>query len=130
MFIKLFILFITVPVIEVFILLDAAEYIGLWPTVLLVIATGAAGSYLTKSQGLDLLRKIQIATNQGELPAQELIDGLFIMAGGLLLLTPGFGTDLVGFIFLTPWSRAPLKRYLMSWLRRKLERGEFQVRVL
>ena len=130
MFIKLFILFITVPVIEVFILLDAAEYIGLWPTVLLVIATGAAGSYLTKSQGLDLLRKIQISTNQGELPAQELIDGLFIMAGGLLLLTPGFGTDLVGFICLTPWSRAPLKRYLMSWLRRKIERGEFQVRVL
>ena len=128
MFIKLFILFITVPIIEVFVLLDAAELIGLWPTVLLVIATGGAGAYLAKSQGIDVLQRIQAATNQGELPAQELIDGLFILAGGLVLLTPGFLTDLVGFIFLVPWSRAPLKRYLVSWFRNKIERGELQIR--
>ena len=128
MFIKLFILFITIPVIEVFVLLDAAEYIGLWPTVLLVIATGAAGAYLAKSQGIEILQKIQAATNQGELPAQELIDGVFILAGGLVLLTPGFLTDLVGFIFLVPWSRAPLKRYLVSWFRNKIDQGEFQIR--
>ncbi len=128
MFIKLFILFITVPILEVFILLDAAEHIGLWQTVLLVIATGAAGAYLAKSQGLDLLQRIQTATNQGELPAQELIDGAFILAGGLVLLTPGFITDLVGFIFLVPWSREPLKRYLVAWFKNRIDRGEFQIR--
>ena len=130
MFIKLFIMFITIPIIEVFVLLDAAEYLGLWPTVLLVIATGAAGAYLAKSQGLDLLSRIQVATNQGELPTEELIDGLFILAGGLVLLTPGFITDLLGFVFLVPWSRAPLKRYLIVWFRNKMDRGEFQLRRL
>ena len=129
MFIKLFILFITVPIVEVFVLLDAAEYLGLWPTVLLVIATGVAGAYLAKSQGLDLLQRIQTATNKGELPTEELIDGIFILAGGIVLLTPGFITDLVGFI-LVPWSRAPLKRYLVSWFRDKMDRGEFQIRSL
>lgn len=128
MFIKLVILFITVPILEVFFLLDAAEYLGIWPTVLLVIATGVAGAYLAKSQGLDLIQRIQLATNQGELPAEELIDGIFIMGGGLVLLTPGFLTDLLGFILLVPWSRAPLKRYLISWFRVKMERGEFQIR--
>lgn len=130
MFIKIFILFITVPVLEVFVLLDAAEAIGVWATIFLVLATGVAGAYLTKSQGLDLVRRIQLATAQGELPAQELIDGIFIMAGGLLLLTPGFVTDLVGFVCLTPWSREPLKRSLIKWLQQKLERGEFQIRVM
>ena len=128
MFIKLFILFITVPIFELVVLLNAAEHIGPWPTFLLVIVTGIAGAYLAKSQGLDLLQRIQAATNQGELPAQELIDGVFVLSGGLLLLTPGLVTDLIGFICLTPWSRAPLKRYLIVWFRNKLERGEFQIR--
>ena len=128
MFIKLFILFITVPIFELVVLLNAAEHIGPWPTFLLVIVTGIAGAYLAKSQGLDLLQRIQAATNQGELPAQELIDGVFVLAGGLLLLTPGLVTDLIGFICLTPWSRAPLKRYLIVWFKNKLERGEFQIR--
>ena len=128
MFIKLFILFITVPIFELVVLLKAAEHIGPWPTFLLVIVTGIAGAYLAKSQGLDLLQRIQAATNQGELPAQELIDGVFVLSGGLLLLTPGLVTDLIGFICLTPWSRAPLKRYLIVWFRNKLERGEFQIR--
>ena len=128
MFIKLFILFITVPIFELIVLMNAADHIGPWPTFLLVIVTGIAGAYLAKSQGLDLLQRIQAATNQGELPAQELIDGVFILSGGLLLLTPGLVTDLIGFICLTPWSRAPLKRYLVVWFRNKLEKGEFQIR--
>ena len=119
---------ITIAIVEGFVLLDGAEDLGLWPTVVLVIATGAAGAYLAKSQGLDLVQRIQVATNQGELPTEELIDGLFILAGGLVLLTPGFITDLLGFVFLVPWSRAPLKRYLIAWFRNKMDRGEFQIR--
>ena len=130
MFIKLFILFITVPLLEIFVLLNTAEQIGPWPTFLLVIATGVAGAYLAKSQGLDLVQRIQIATNKGELPAEELINGLFILSGGLLLLTPGLVTDLFGFICLTPWSREPLKRYLIAWFKKRIEKGEFQIRHL
>lgn len=129
MFIKLFILFISVPIIEIFVLLDAAERIGLWPTLLMVIATGVAGAYLTKSQGMDLLKRIQVSTSRGELPAEELIDGLFIMVGGVLLLTPGLLTDLFGFICLTPFSRSPLKRYLIAWFKKKIERGEISFRI-
>jgi UPF0716 protein FxsA len=128
MFIKLFILFISVPILELIVLLNAAEHIGPWPTFLLVIVTGIAGAYLAKSQGLDLLQRIQASTNHGELPAQELIDGLFILSGGLLLLTPGLLTDLIGFICLTPWSREPLKRYLIVWFKNKIDRGEFKIR--
>jgi UPF0716 protein FxsA len=128
MFIKLFILFVTVPILELIVLLNAADHIGPWPTFLLVIVTGIAGAYLAKSQGLDLLQRIQTATNHGELPAQELIDGLFILSGGLLLLTPGLLTDLIGFICLTPWSREPLKRYLIVWFKNKIDRGEFKIR--
>jgi UPF0716 protein FxsA len=127
MFIKLFILFITVPLFEIFILLNAADTIGAWPTFLLVIATGVAGAYLAKSQGLDLIQKIQISTNRGELPAQDLIDGLFVLVGGVLLLTPGLFTDLFGFICLVPWSRAPLKRYLIIWFMKKIESGELRI---
>lgn len=127
MFIKLFIAFITVPLIEIIVLLNAADYIGPWPTFMLVIATGIAGAYLTKSQGFDLIRRIQASTNQGELPTAELIDGFFILTGGVLLLTPGLVTDLIGFICLTPWSRAPLKRYLIAWFRNKIDRGEFKI---
>jgi UPF0716 protein FxsA len=126
-FAKLAILFITIPICEIFIFLEAGQLIGLWPTLLTVVFTGIAGAYLARTQGFDLLQRIQATLNRNELPASELLDGAFILAGGMLLLTPGFLTDLCGFLFLTPFSRIPLKRLLSDWIKKKIEKGEIVI---
>ena len=128
MFFKLAILFITIPICEIFIFLEAGEMIGVGPTLAIIILTGIAGAYLARTQGFDLVVRINQAMARGELPAGELIDGAFILCGGLLLLTPGFMTDLIGFICLTPFSRDILKRIVVDWFKRKIERGEVTVR--
>ena len=125
MFIKLAILFITIPICEIFIFLEAGNLIGPLPTLATVILTGIAGAYLARTQGLELVAKVQKSLNHGELPSDELLDGLFILAGGLMLLTPGFLTDLIGFVCLTPLVRQPLKKKLGEWFAGKLARGEF-----
>jgi len=126
-FVKLSILFITIPICEIFIFLQAGEIIGLWPTILTVVLTGLAGAYLARTQGFDLLQRIGKSMDAGELPANELVDGVFILSGGLLLLTPGFLTDLLGFICLAPISRIPLKQLLVGWFKRKVEKGEIVI---
>ena len=128
MFTKLAFLFITIPICEIFIFLEAGNLIGLWPTLLTVVFTGIAGAYLARTQGFELLSRIQKTMERGELPASELTDGLFILAGGLLLLTPGFLTDLVGFLFLAPFSRNPLKSLLNQWIKKRIENGEIVIR--
>ncbi len=128
MFMKLSLLFITIPICEIFIFLEAGKIIGLWPTLLTVVLTGIAGAYLARTQGFDLLQRIQESMARGELPTEELFDGAFILTGGVLLLTPGFLTDLVGFICLSPISRNPLKRITVNWLKGKIDRGEIVVR--
>jgi len=127
-FIKLAILFITIPICEIFIFLEAGNLIGPLPTLATVILTGIAGAYLARTQGLELVAKVQKSLNRGELPSSELLDGLFILAGGLLLLTPGLLTDLVGFVCLTPLARQPLKKKLGEWFANKLAQGEFITR--
>ena len=127
MFFKLAFLFITIPICEIFIFLEAGEIIGLWPTISTVILTGIAGAYLARTQGFDLIQRIQITMGKGEIPTDELIDGIFILSGGLLLLTPGFLTDLTGFVCLTPFSRQPLKQILTHWIQKKITQGSIVV---
>ncbi|MBN2644737.1 MAG: membrane protein FxsA [Desulfuromonadaceae bacterium] len=114
MFIKLLILFICVPICEIYVLLAAGRLIGLWPTIGLILATGIAGAYLARTQGVEVIQRIQKILQQGELPTEELLDGAMILAGGLTLLTPGFCTDLLGFCLLLPITRPVLKRGLRS----------------
>ncbi len=128
MLLRLSILFITIPICEIFIFLEAGSQIGIWPTLAIVVLTGVAGAYLTRSQGFDLLLRIQSSLARNEIPTRELVDGLFILAGGILLLTPGLLTDLAGFVLLAPFSREPLKRGLTTWFIKRMERGEIVVR--
>ncbi len=128
MFIRLLLLFTIVPVLELVILLKVGALIGAAPTIALLILTGLAGAYLARTQGLDLAYKIQRELNQGRLPAEELLDGAMVLAGGILLLTPGFCTDLFGFVLLVPATRTLLKTTVRVWMKRYIEQGRITIR--
>ena len=128
MFIKLLIIFTIVPIIELYVLIEAGRQIGVGATVGMVILTGIAGAYLARSQGFNLVNRIQAELNQGRIPAEEMMDGAMILSGGLLLLTPGFCTDLFGFCLLTPVTRQFFKVWVKKWLDFKIQRGEIHFR--
>ncbi len=127
MFIRLLILFIIVPVAELVILLKVGALIGAAPTIALILLTGIAGAYLARTQGLDLLYRIQSELNQGRLPTEELIDGAMILVGGILLLTPGFLTDLFGFSLLVPATRALMKNVVRNWMKHYVDSGNIRI---
>lgn len=107
-------LFIIIPFAEILLLLEVSDNIGgLW-TIGLVIMTAVIGVRLLKSQGLSTLTRFQERLQQGELPAQEIVEGLLIAFAGALLLTPGFLTDTIGFSCLLPPLRAAIARRIIS----------------
>ncbi len=128
MFIKLLVIFVFLPVLELYILLEAGRMIGLPATIGLIMVTGVAGAWLARSQGLEILRKIHQETAHGQMPANTLIEGALILIGGLLLLTPGFFTDALGFSFLVPLTRELWRRGLTSWLERQVRKGTVTIR--
>jgi UPF0716 protein FxsA len=109
----LVVLFITVPILELFVILQIGDAIGVWPTVGLLIADSVLGSMLMRSQGRAAWRRFNVALGAGRPPAREVLDGVLIIFGGALLLTPGFVTDVVGLTFLLPPTRAVLRRLLV-----------------
>ncbi len=127
-FTKLLILFIIVPVIELYILIEVGKKIGSLSVIGIIILTGILGAYLVKSQGFMILKKIQNDIDEGILPGNSLIQGAIILVGGILLFTPGFITDIVGFIFLMPFTRKVVKNYLLKWLKGKIKEGNFYYR--
>tara|TARA_B100000315_G_C14584845_1_gene592410 strand:+ start:1795 stop:2199 length:405 start_codon:yes stop_codon:yes gene_type:complete len=112
MFFYLLILFTVIPVIELAFLIKIGQNIGLNNTISIVIITGITGAYLARSQGFKAIRRIESQVNQGNLPADELFNGVIILCSGLLLLTPGFITDSLGFLGLIPASRNFFKKIL------------------
>lgn len=127
MFIKLLIIFIFIPLLEIYILLEAGRIVGLAPTISLIILTGIAGAWLARSQGVEILRRIQQETSMGQMPAGTLIDGALILVGGLLLLTPGFFTDALGFSFLIPLTRELWRKGLSVWLEKQVRQGSVTI---
>jgi UPF0716 protein FxsA len=127
-FIRLLIVVILLPLAEIFVLIESGRAIGVWPTVLLVVLTGIAGSWLMRHQGLALLGRIRAELAAGLLPAGTLLDGALVLAGGLLLLTPGFCTDLLGFTMLVPTTRRWWRRWLEGWLAGQLAAGRLTIR--
>ena len=128
MFIRLLALFTFIPLVELYVLLKVGGLIGIGPTIALILLTGIAGAYLARTQGFDLLRRIQAEMAEGRLPASELLDGAMVLAGGVLLLTPGFCTDLLGFSLLAPFTRVHIKQFARYWLQRMIESGRIDIR--
>ena len=127
MFLKLFLLFTTIPLIEFYFLLKLGRYIGLYPTLGVIAATGLAGGLLAKHQGLAVFRKAMEELKRGVLPAESLFDGVIILLASALLITPGLLTDILGTLLLIPWSRRIFKAWLKRKLQEKLSKGEIRI---
>jgi UPF0716 protein FxsA len=121
-------LFILIPLIELAILVYLGTIIGALYTVLIVVATGILGAVMSRHQGLAALSRIRSNINSGIMPANELFDGALILAGGLLLLTPGIITDIVGFAVLVPQTRRIIGRWIRSLIHRRIQQGEIHYR--
>ncbi|MDE1210199.1 FxsA family protein [Vibrio aestuarianus] len=114
MFPILLLLFIFVPIIEIGLFIQVGGILGLWPTIAFVLLTAFVGASLVRSQGLQTLLSVQNRLQQGELPAQQIFEGVMLAVAGVLLLTPGFMTDAIGMLVLLPAPRAVIAKYLMS----------------
>lgn len=110
----LFFAFLAVPVIELYLLIQVGSLIGVFPTILLVMFTAVLGATLVRRQGFATWQRLQVNLAQGIMPAYELIEGLLLLIGGLLLLTPGFFTDALGFACLVPSVRQKIARYILE----------------
>jgi UPF0716 protein FxsA len=112
---KLLLAFISVPLVEIVLFIEIGSRIGTWTTLLIVAFTAVVGATLAHREGLKTWWRIQEKLYSGQIPDEELLDGLLILIAGTLLLTPGFLTDAVGFLMLYPPARQMLKR----WFRQK-----------
>lgn len=127
MFLRLFLLFTLLPLIELYLLITIGSYLGGGPTILLVLGTGMAGAYLARLEGWRTWRKIQSEWRRGVTPANELIDGVLILAAGLLLITPGVLTDVLGLGLLFPPTRSALKRSIRRALEKRVQSTHIEV---
>ena len=127
MFIRLLLLFTLVPLIELALLIEIGQKIGLWNTIAIVVLTGFIGAALARSEGFGIISRIQSELASGQLPGDSLIDGALVLAGALLLLTPGLITDAFGFALLLPFSRVFVKIYLKKYFNQKINTGEIHV---
>ncbi|WP_299180981.1 FxsA family protein [uncultured Neptuniibacter sp.] len=110
----LFLLFIIVPIIEISVLINVGEAIGTWNTVGLVLLSAFIGVNMLRYQSLSTLARAQQRANQGEIPGQEMVEGIVLAVGGALLVTPGFVTDVIGFSCLLPFARKAFAKSLLS----------------
>jgi UPF0716 protein FxsA len=117
---------LSVPLLEIYLLISIGRLIGAGSTVLVVILTAVLGAWLLRLQGLSTLARVQAATQNGEIPAVELVEGLILLTSGILLLTPGFFTDAIGFACLVPGLRGMAAKAL---LRHFLKSTDTQVHV-
>jgi len=121
---------VIVPVVELLLLVQMGRYVGLLPTVALVVTTGIVGAYLARLEGLRVLLGARKEVASGRMPAQSLMNGVCILIGGALLLTPGILTDVVGFSLLLPFTRGFWARRLRTALERGVKKGWLKATVV
>ncbi|MFW6124327.1 MAG: FxsA family protein [Acidobacteriota bacterium] len=125
MFFSLLLLFTLVPLIELYILIKVGGLIGALNTITIIVITGIIGAYLARSQGFKVIQKINLAMNQGRTPAQEFLEGFFILIGGFTLLTPGFVTDIMGLSMLFPPTRSLYIKLALRLIQNKINTGQW-----
>ena len=120
MFGRMLLLFIFLPMVELYLLIMLGSRIGAMPTIGLIVLTGLLGASLARQQGLSVLSRIQKEMASGKPPTQELVEGALVVVGGIVLLTPGIITDIFGFSLLVPSIRRALCRYLTKSFTKKV----------
>ncbi|ARD47185.1 membrane protein FxsA [Sporosarcina sp. P37] len=120
-------LFILVPTAELAVLMLSGKTIGILPTITIIIATGIGGAYLAKKQGLRAWRDLQYRLANRETPGKALVDSVCILLGGLLLLMPGFITDIAGLLLLFGGPRKILYPFIVKWIYNKIRSGQIRV---
>ena len=115
-------LLVVVPLVELAVILKVGSLIGILPTIALLVADSVAGAWLLRREGMGVFARLRSAVRAGRVPSDEVIDIALIALGGALLLTPGFFTDVVGFILLIPPSRAVVRRIARKWFRGRFDR--------
>jgi UPF0716 family protein affecting phage T7 exclusion len=109
----MFLAFLLVPVLEIYVIIQVGQLIGGWPTVALLLVESLLGAWIVRREGRRAWRALRAALFAGTMPDRELGDAALVLAGGVLLLTPGFVTDAVGFVFVLPFTR-PLVRWVLA----------------
>ena len=115
---KLLLIFITLPILELAVLLRLDDAIGLFQTIVLIFLTGIVGAWLVRQQGISIIFKIKKEISDGNMPAKEMIDGVMILIAGAVLVTPGLITDIFGFLLLIPYTR----NFIRQWIRHRIEK--------
>jgi UPF0716 protein FxsA len=122
--------FILIPLAELAVLIAVGDWIGLVPTLILLLVVSVAGAWLAKREGLAAWRRLQLALAQGRMPTVEVADGALILLAGALLLTPGFLSDVLGILLLLPPTRAVARRQLPRLAERRLRRRGRRVTIV
>ena len=120
----LFLMFTVLPALELYVLIKVGGIIGPWQTLGLVILIGIIGAFLSRIQGFLVLRKIQESMARGQMPTDAMIDGLLVLLGGLLLITPGFITDIFGIFFLFPPTRYLIRLLVSHNIKKMMHNGQ------
>jgi UPF0716 protein FxsA len=116
----LLLLFVVVPIVEIYVIVQVGEAIGVVPTIGLLIADAFLGTWLFRREGRKAWEALRQAIGEHRVPTREVADGALVVVGGALMLAPGFVTDGVGLLCVFPPSRAVLRRLLSVWLGRRL----------
>ena len=119
MFAALALLFLVVPFIELFVLIQVGQAIGALPTIALLVVVSVVGAWLVKREGLGVIRRAQEQIRRGQVPGAELVDGVLILIAGALMLSPGFFTDVFGIALMIPPVRAALRALASKQLSRR-----------
>ncbi|THE14738.1 membrane protein FxsA [Bacillus timonensis] len=120
-------LIIIVPTLEISVLIFSGKTLGIPFTLLLIILTGVIGAWLAKKQGLETISRARQQMDLGQVPGEAIMDGICILIGAVLLLTPGYISDLAGFLLLLPVTRNFIKPIIVNWINRRMNRGHFTV---
>jgi UPF0716 protein FxsA len=122
MVVVLAVLFLVVPILELAVIIQVGQSLGVLPTIALLLAVSALGAWLVKREGVGVWRRFNTQVRTGVVPTREIADGVMILFAGALLLTPGFLSDLLGLLLLTPPVRAALRGAALARMSRRMMR--------
>ena len=124
MLLLLFAAFLLVPAIELYLIIEVSHQVGFGNTLIALVFISVIGAWMVKREGLEIIRKTQIELANGRLPGKQIVEGLLILLAGVLMLTPGFGTDAIGLLLLFPLTRIMLRSFLTRRFVKKIDKGE------